>query len=74
MRNLSQDLSYFGQFRPELVSELPMYVGCVLDVGCGAVGRALRDRTDSLTGVELVPEAARSARTTYGRVETGSIE
>jgi 2-polyprenyl-3-methyl-5-hydroxy-6-metoxy-1,4-benzoquinol methylase len=68
--------SYFEQSRPELVRELPQQLGLVLDVGCGAggVGRALRDRADTLTGVELVSEAAEAAEAVYDRVERGSIE
>jgi 2-polyprenyl-3-methyl-5-hydroxy-6-metoxy-1,4-benzoquinol methylase len=68
--------SYFEQARPELVRVLPERVGRVLDVGCGAggVGRALRERADTLTGVELVPEAAEVARTFYDRVEVGAVE
>jgi 2-polyprenyl-3-methyl-5-hydroxy-6-metoxy-1,4-benzoquinol methylase len=76
LRPDAKDFSYFEQARPELVAELPPRLGRVLDVGCGAgaVGRALRDRADSLTGVELVPEAAEAARAIYDRVETGPVE
>jgi O-antigen biosynthesis protein len=68
--------SYFEQSRPELVRELPARVGRVLDVGCGAggVGRALDGRADSLTGIELVPEAAEAARAVYDRVAVGRVE
>jgi O-antigen biosynthesis protein len=65
--------SYFAQERPELVALLPSRLGRVLDVGCGAggVGRAIRARAESLTGVELDPEAAAEARAVYDTVEAG---
>ncbi len=68
--------SYFEQSRPELVAVLPHALGRVLDIGCGAggVGRALRDRADTLTGIELDPAAAERARETYDVVHTGSVE
>lgn len=68
--------SYFEQSRPELVALLPHTLGRVLDIGCGAggVGRALRDRADTLTGIELDEAAATRARETYDVVHTGSIE
>lgn len=68
--------SYFTQSRPELVAQLPPRLGRVLDVGCGAggVGRAIRDRTERLVGIELNEEAAAVARETYDDVRTGRVE
>lgn len=69
--------SYFEQARPELVAQLPPGpLGRLLDVGCGAggVGRALRNRVDSLAGIELDAEAAASAREVYDEVRTGRAE
>ena len=55
--------TYFEQARPELVALLPQRLGSVLDIGCGAggVGRALRARADTLTGIEIDPVAAATA-------------
>jgi 2-polyprenyl-3-methyl-5-hydroxy-6-metoxy-1,4-benzoquinol methylase len=48
----------------------------VLDIGCGAgeVGRALRRRAASLTGIELDPAAAERARSAYDAVHVGAVE
>jgi 2-polyprenyl-3-methyl-5-hydroxy-6-metoxy-1,4-benzoquinol methylase len=68
--------SYFEQARPELVSFLPPHLGRVLDIGCGAggVGRAIRDRADTLTGIELDAGAAARARESYDDVHTGGVD
>ena len=69
--------SYFSQARPELVAQLPSGgLGRLLDVGCGAggVGRALRDRVDSLVGIEVEPAAAADAREVYDQVLVGRVE
>ena len=68
--------SYFTQARPELVAQLPARLGRVLDVGCGAggVGRAVRDRAEQLTGIELNAEAAAIARQAYDEVLTSRVE
>ncbi len=69
--------SYFSQARPELVAQLPSGgLGRLLDVGCGAggVGRALRDRVDSLVGIEVEPAAAAEAREVYDQVLVGRVE
>jgi 2-polyprenyl-3-methyl-5-hydroxy-6-metoxy-1,4-benzoquinol methylase len=72
----SKPSSYFEQSRPELVALLPRALGRVLDIGCGAggVGRALRDRADTLTGIELDEAAAARASEAYDAVHLGSIE
>jgi 2-polyprenyl-3-methyl-5-hydroxy-6-metoxy-1,4-benzoquinol methylase len=76
VRQRNRPSSYFEQARPELVALLPPKLGRVLDLGCGAggVGRALRDRADTLTGIELDPAAAERAREAYDTVHTGSVE
>jgi 2-polyprenyl-3-methyl-5-hydroxy-6-metoxy-1,4-benzoquinol methylase len=68
--------SYFEQSRPELVAALPAQLGRVLDVGCGAggVGRAIRARATSLTGIELDGDAAARAREAYDDVRVGAVE
>jgi 2-polyprenyl-3-methyl-5-hydroxy-6-metoxy-1,4-benzoquinol methylase len=73
---LPKPSTYFEQARPELVAQLPPTLGRVLDIGCGAggVGRAVRDRADSLTGIELDDAAAALAREVYDVVYTGRVE
>jgi 2-polyprenyl-3-methyl-5-hydroxy-6-metoxy-1,4-benzoquinol methylase len=58
------------------VALLPPRLGRVLDIGCGAggVGRALRPRAESLTGIELDPQAAERAREVYDAVHEGAVE
>ena len=48
----------------------------MLDIGCGAggVGRAIRDRADRLTGIELDAAAAARAREAYDEVHTGAAD
>jgi 2-polyprenyl-3-methyl-5-hydroxy-6-metoxy-1,4-benzoquinol methylase len=48
----------------------------VLDIGCGAggVGRAIRERAEQLTGIELEPDAADRAREVYDVVHTGAVD
>ena len=55
---------------------MPARVGRVLDIGCGAggVGRAIRDRADRLTGIELDSVAAERAREAYDEVHTGAVD
>jgi 2-polyprenyl-3-methyl-5-hydroxy-6-metoxy-1,4-benzoquinol methylase len=68
--------SYFEQARPELVALLPMRLGRVLDIGCGAggVGRSIRGRAEHLTGIELDPDAADRAQEIYDVVHTGAVD
>lgn len=68
--------SYYEQARPELVALLPAQLGRVLDVGCGAggVGRTIRDRADSLVGIEPDPRAAAEAEEVYDSVVVGAVE
>jgi len=67
---------YYAQGRPELVALLPERVGRVLDIGCGegGVGRALRGRAESLTGIELDAGAAEKASEVYDLVLVGDAD
>ena len=68
---------YYGNARPELVSQLPHPLGRVLDVGCGegAVGRLLREQGAAhVTGIELFEAAAAVAREAYDEVAVGPVE
>ena len=68
--------TYLEQARRELVALLPQRLGSVLDIGCGAggVGRALRARADTLTGIEIDPVAAARAGESYDAVHVGAVE
>src|SRR5438067_6302339 len=68
--------SYYEQARPDLVAVLPVQLGRVLDIGCGAggVGRAVRERAERLVGIELDPAAAEQARAVYDAVYEGRVE
>lgn len=68
--------SYYEQERPELVALLPLELGRVLDVGCGAggVGRALRPRAARLVGIEVDAAAAALAQAAYDEVLVGDVD
>src|SRR5258708_4852424 len=71
------DSSYYGNERQDIVDGLPRPIGSVLDVGCGAggLGPGLRAAgATRLTGVEVVPSAAETARTRYDEVVEAPIE
>lgn len=68
---------YYAVERGEVIARAPRPVGAVLDIGCGAGGseQVLRAAgATSVTGVEIVPEAAAVAATRYERVITGAVE
>jgi 2-polyprenyl-3-methyl-5-hydroxy-6-metoxy-1,4-benzoquinol methylase len=68
---------YFEQGRAELVRLLPLPLGRVLDLGCGAGGTAGPLRAagaDRLVGIELDPDAAERARAEFDAVHTGRAE
>jgi 2-polyprenyl-3-methyl-5-hydroxy-6-metoxy-1,4-benzoquinol methylase len=68
---------YYLNPRPELQKLIPLTAETILDIGCGsgALGAVLKARQAcSVVGVELVPEAAESARSKLDRVHTGTIE
>jgi 2-polyprenyl-3-methyl-5-hydroxy-6-metoxy-1,4-benzoquinol methylase len=68
---------YYSNDRADVVAKLPLPLGRVLDVGCGAggVGRSLRAAGASeLVGVELHVPAAAKAREVFDQVHTGSVE
>jgi 2-polyprenyl-3-methyl-5-hydroxy-6-metoxy-1,4-benzoquinol methylase len=65
---------YFHLDRADLVDQLPVPAGRVLDVGCaaGGVGRRLLARgATSVVGVEIDPEMAAVAREAYADVRVG---
>ena len=66
---------YFHLDRADLVDQLPVPAGRVLDVGCaaGGVGRRLlaRGGATSVVGIELDPEVAAAAREAYVDVLVG---
>jgi 2-polyprenyl-3-methyl-5-hydroxy-6-metoxy-1,4-benzoquinol methylase len=68
---------YYSNQRPDLVAALPRPLGSVLDVGCGegAVGRLLRaEGAERLTGIEIDPASAATARELYDEVAEGAVE
>ena len=65
---------YYGQGRENLIAELPIPLGRVLDVGCGEGGANVPLRAagaTQVTGVELQPGPAAKAADVYERVEIG---
>jgi 2-polyprenyl-3-methyl-5-hydroxy-6-metoxy-1,4-benzoquinol methylase len=70
--------SYFTHARPEMQPFVPEAASRVLDIGCGAgaFGAALKELRPHLTvtGVEIDPEAAESARSRLDLVLTGDAE
>lgn len=72
--DVQKGADYYVHPREDLVARLRSPVGRVLDIGCGAGGIAepLRDAgASSITGIELVPEAAAAAERVYDAVWVG---
>jgi SAM-dependent methyltransferase len=69
--------SYYDLERADVVAELPRPIGRALDVGCGAGGVGLSLKAagaESVTGVEVNPEAAAVARTRLDAVHEMPVE
>ena len=65
---------YYAQARAEVIDELPVPLGRVLDVGCaeGAAARSLRAAGATwISGIELLPEPAATAAGRYDEVQVG---
>lgn len=65
---------YYGETRANVVEELPLPLGRVLDVGCGEGGanEPLRARGATwISGIELLPGPAARAAERYDEVEVG---
>ncbi|MFQ5730916.1 MAG: glycosyltransferase [Planctomycetaceae bacterium] len=72
-----KDASYFQHARPDVLALVPESARNVLDVGCGAgrLGEALKQRQPAhVTGVELDPVAAESARARLDTVVACDVE
>lgn len=70
-----QPADYYTQSRTELTERLPLPLGDVLDIGCGAggVGAGLRrEPGERLVGIEINPEQARLAAEHYDEVIVGA--
>lgn len=68
---------YYGSIRLDLVAWLPRPLGAVLDIGCGEAATAAPLRAagaKSITGIEVVPEAAEIARGRLDAVLVGPVE
>jgi 2-polyprenyl-3-methyl-5-hydroxy-6-metoxy-1,4-benzoquinol methylase len=65
---------YYAESRANLIAELPLPLGRVLDVGCGEGGASepLRARGATwISGIEILPEPAARAAERYDEVEVG---
>jgi 2-polyprenyl-3-methyl-5-hydroxy-6-metoxy-1,4-benzoquinol methylase len=74
---LSKQAGYYDTPRVDMVPQLPLPLGRVLDIGCGSGATAplLRERgAERLVGIELNPDAATRARAAYDAVHCGSAE
>src|SRR4051812_14219457 len=68
---------YYDLERADVVAELPRPIGRALDVGCGSGGVGLSLRAagaESITGVELNPDAAAAARAHLDAVHAMPVE
>ena len=68
---------YYDLERADVVAELPRPIGRALDVGCGSGGVGLSLKAagaESVTGVEVNPEAAAVARTRLDAVHEMPVE
>ncbi len=67
---------YYTQARPEVAALVPASCRRVLEIGCGEgqLGRLLRARGHSVTGIELLSDAAERARVHLDRVVTADVE
>jgi 2-polyprenyl-3-methyl-5-hydroxy-6-metoxy-1,4-benzoquinol methylase len=68
---------YFENERADVVAKLPLPLGRVLDVGCGAggVARSLRATgADQVVGIEIHEASAQRARAVLDEVHIGPVE
>jgi len=68
---------YFAGVRPEMLAFIPEDARLILEIGCGAgeFGAAMKAQFGAeVTGVELFPDAAESARQRLDRVISGDVE
>jgi 2-polyprenyl-3-methyl-5-hydroxy-6-metoxy-1,4-benzoquinol methylase len=68
---------YFENERADVVAKLPLPIGRVLDVGCGAggVGRSLRAAgAERIVGIEIHGPSAERARAILDEVHVGTVE
>jgi 2-polyprenyl-3-methyl-5-hydroxy-6-metoxy-1,4-benzoquinol methylase len=71
---LPKPAGYYGETRANVIGELPLPLGRVLDVGCGEGGAdgPLRERGATwISGIELLPGPAAKAARRYDEVEVG---
>jgi 2-polyprenyl-3-methyl-5-hydroxy-6-metoxy-1,4-benzoquinol methylase len=71
---LPKPAGYYGESRENVIDELPLPLGRVLDVGCGEGGAEgpLRARGATwISGIEILPEPAARAAERYDEVQVG---
>ena len=69
--------SYYAQERANVIAELAVPLGRVLDVGCGQGGANEHLRAAGameIVGIEVLPEAAARAAERYDRIEVGDAQ
>lgn len=74
---ITENISYYSQSRPEILTLVPSNIQKALDVGCaaGGFGSALKEKQPNLDlyGIEYNAEAAKKAARIYEKIWVGDV-